>query len=120
MSTRELLAGLDYDYSRLLRLMTEQGWTTVHAFWAEAPTLFHARGPFPPGDIVEDPATGAAAAAFGGYLRSLGLVEVPGQVTVLQGHDMGSPSRLLVDLAKEDETVRVTGVARALPDPDPP
>ncbi|WP_080647086.1 PhzF family phenazine biosynthesis protein [Salinispora arenicola] len=25
--------------------------------------------PFPPGGVVEDPATGAAAAALGGYLR---------------------------------------------------
>ena len=34
--------------------------------------VFHARNPFPPGGVVEDPATGAAAAAFGGYLRELG------------------------------------------------
>ena len=65
--------------------------------------------------MVEDPATGAAAAAFGGYLRTLGLVDVPAQVTVLQGQDMGRPSRLLIDITNDDR-VRVTGSASALPD----
>ena len=36
------------------------------------PDRFRSRNPFPPGGVVEDPATGAAAAAFGGYLRELG------------------------------------------------
>jgi len=64
--------------------------------------------------VVEDPATGAAAAAFGGYLRTLGLVEPPAQVTVLQGEDMGSPSRLVVDITADDR-VRVTGAAAECP-----
>ena len=38
---------------------------------ARTPTTFHARDPFPPGGVVEDPATGAAAAALGAYLREL-------------------------------------------------
>jgi hypothetical protein len=41
----------------------------------------------------------AAAAAFGGYLRALALVDVPARVTILQGEDIGRPGRLLVDLA---------------------
>ncbi len=85
--------------------MAGQGWTTVHLVWAESPVVFHARNPFPPGGVVEDPATGAAAAAFGGYLRALALVDVPARVTILQGEDMGRPSRLLVDLAAGDERV---------------
>ena len=52
--------------------MAEQGWTTVDVVWRESATVFHARNPFPPGGIVEDPATGAAAAALGAYLRALG------------------------------------------------
>jgi len=114
-ATRERLADLDYDYPMLQRLMDEQGWTTLHLFWAQTPTLFHARDPFPPGGVVEDPATGAAAAAFGGYLRALHLVPVPGQVTVLQGQDMGAPSRLLIDLDAGSAAVRVTGTAAQLP-----
>ena len=109
--TTERLADFDYDFPALQALMAEEGWTTVHAFRAESPTVFHARNAFPPGGVVEDPATGAAAAAFGGYLRSLGFVTPPARVTILQGADMGRPSRLLVDLAAGVETVDVTGTA---------
>jgi len=94
--------------------MAEQRWTTLHLFWAETPTLFQARNPFPPGGVVEDPATGAAAAAFGGYLRALHLVPVPGRVTILQGQDMGAPSRLIVDLDDSAPGVKVTGRATRL------
>jgi PhzF family phenazine biosynthesis protein len=107
----ERLADFAYDFPALQGLMAEEGWTTVHAFWAESPTVFHARNAFPPGGVVEDPATGAAAAAFGGYLRSLGLVVPPARLTLLQGAGMGRPSRLLVDLGVDEDTVAVTGTA---------
>jgi PhzF family phenazine biosynthesis protein len=112
---RARLAALDYDFPALGKLMAGAGWTTVHLVWAESPHVFHARDPFPPGGVVEDPATGAAAAAFGGYLRALALVDVPARVTILQGEDMGRPSRLLVDLAVGDERVHVTGTADPIP-----
>jgi PhzF family phenazine biosynthesis protein len=112
---RGALADLDYDYPALAALMAAEGWTTVHLFWSQTATTFHCRDPFPPGGVVEDPATGAAAAAFGGYLRDLGLVPVPSRITLHQGYDMGSPSRLLVDLARGVTTVAVTGSATRLP-----
>ena len=105
------LAAFDYDYPALERLMADEGWTTLHAFWSESPTVFQARNAFPPGGVVEDPATGAAAAAFGGYLRSLALVPTPTRLTIHQGAGMGRPSRLLVDLAADVDTVDVTGHA---------
>jgi PhzF family phenazine biosynthesis protein len=108
---RGRLAALDYDYPALDKLMARQGWTTLHLVWAESRAVFHARDPFPPGGVIEDPATGAAAAAFGGYLRALALVDVPSRVTILQGADMGRPCRLLVDLAAGEDRVRVTGAA---------
>ncbi|MFC4949883.1 PhzF family phenazine biosynthesis protein [Pseudonocardia sp. GCM10023141] len=114
---RALLAALDYDYPALAALMAERNWVTVHLVWAESSTTFHARDPFPPGGVVEDPATGAAAAAFGGYLRALGLVELPATVTILQGVDMGRPSRLLVDITADSDQIQVTGTATALPQP---
>ena len=113
--SRAVLAGLDYDYRALRELMAAEGWTTVHAFWAETDVLFHARDPFPPGGVVEDPATGAAAAAFGGYLRSLGLVRPGTRVTIRQGEDMGRPSLLLVDVDARPAGVRVTGSAAPIP-----
>ena len=96
LRSRELLAQLDYDFDRLAVLMADRGWTTVQAVHADSPTRFAARNPFPPGGVVEDPATGAAAAALGGYLRALGLVDLPATVEIRQGEDMGRPSRLEV------------------------
>ena len=111
VSARDRLAALDYDYEALGALMEERGWTTVHLVHAHSPLVFSARDPFPPGGVREDPATGAAAAAFGGYLRALGLVELPAEVTLFQGEDMGRPSRLLVHLDADDARVRVSGTA---------
>jgi PhzF family phenazine biosynthesis protein len=110
-ASRERLADLDYDFDALADLMRRHGWTTVHLVWRESPGRFHARDPFPVGGVVEDPATGAAAAAFGGYLRALGLVTGPTVLTVRQGEDMGRPSDLLVDVSPHDARVRVTGQA---------
>jgi PhzF family phenazine biosynthesis protein len=112
---RGRLAALDYDYPALETLMALRGWTTVHLVQAESPAVFHARDPFPPGGVVEDPATGAAAAAFGGYLRTLALVDLPARVTVHQGEDMGRPSLLLIDLAAGHDRVQVTGTADPIP-----
>ncbi|TWP49983.1 PhzF family phenazine biosynthesis protein [Lentzea tibetensis] len=108
VSSRERLAELDYDFEALKNLMHANDLTTVHLFWRESPELVHARDPFPVGGVVEDPATGAAAAAFGGYLRDL---EGPQRFVIRQGEDMGRPSRLEVDATGEDRRVTVSGGA---------
>lgn len=110
-ATRERLADLDYDFDRLLRLMERLDLTTVQLVWRESPTVFHVRDPFPIGGVVEDAATGAAAAAFGAYARELALVPEEASLTLHQGHDMGRPSLLEVDLRAGDPRVRVTGAA---------
>ncbi|WP_432545813.1 PhzF family phenazine biosynthesis protein [Kineococcus sp. SYSU DK004] len=116
--TRERLAALDYDVAVLGRLMAERGWTTVDLVHRQDARTFHARNPFPPGGVVEDPATGAAAAALGGYLREGGHVDVPATVTVLQGQDMGRPSVLEVTIPADPAAgIAVTGTAVALPVP---
>ncbi|SCF21474.1 phenazine biosynthesis protein PhzF family [Micromonospora viridifaciens] len=114
VSDRARLAELHYDFDALAALMAERRWTTLQLVHAHTPLLFSSRNPFPPGGVVEDPATGAAAAAFGGYLRALHLVDPPARITLLQGADMGSPSRLLVDVTADDDRVRVTGSARPI------
>ena len=63
--TRERLADLAYDFDRLGAIMAERDWTTIQLVWREDRLRFHSRNPFPPGGVVEDPATGAAAAALG-------------------------------------------------------
>lgn len=112
LRSREQLAALDYDFDALRDLMLEHDLTTVHLFWRESKELVHARDPFPVGGVVEDAATGAAAAAFGGYLRDL---EGPQRFVVSQGEDMGRPSRLEVDATRADRRVTVTGAAVPIP-----
>jgi len=90
--------------------MRDAKWTTVHLFWHEGDRHFQARDPFPIGGVVEDAATGAAAAAFGGYLREIGYAH-SGRITIEQGVDMGRPSLLQVDLVPDAPRVRVTGHA---------
>lgn len=99
--TRERLADLDYDFDALGSLMARRDWTTVQLVWRDPSGEFHARDPFPPGGVYEDPATGAAAAAFGAYLRELRLVETPARIVIHQGSDMGRPSRLVVGVSSE-------------------
>ncbi|MEU5288401.1 PhzF family phenazine biosynthesis isomerase [Streptomyces sp. CA-278952] len=108
-ATRERLADLDYDFTRLEALMHRLDLTTLQLVWREGPTTFHVRDPFPVGGVVEDPATGAAAAAFGAYARELGLVPDAAVLTLHQGADMGRPGTLTVELRAGDARVRVSG-----------
>lgn len=110
-ATRERLGRLDYDFDGLKSFMLGLDLTTVDLVWRETADRFHARNPFPVGGVVEDPATGAAAAAFGAYLRALGAVQPPARVRIRQGEDMGRPSELLVDIADGRPEIQVTGAA---------
>ena len=105
------MAQLNYEFDRLKKVMLDLDLTTVDLVWRERDELYHARNAFPVGGVYEDPATGAAAPAFGGYLRSLDLVTAPAQVTILQGEDMGRPSLLIVDIPPGDDGITVTGGA---------
>jgi PhzF family phenazine biosynthesis protein len=109
--TRARLADLDYDFDTLGNLMRERGWTTIQLFWQQDDNTVHARDPFPVGGVVEDPATGAAAAAFGGYLRAIGQVSQPRRITIVQGEDMGRRSEIVIDIKPDDPRVTVTGAA---------
>ncbi|MER5402488.1 PhzF family phenazine biosynthesis isomerase [Streptomyces sp. NPDC002599] len=108
-ATRARLADLAYDFARLEALMHRLDLTTVQLVWRETATVFHVRDPFPVGGVVEDPATGAAAAAFGAYVREFGLVPEDAELTLHQGEDLGRPGRLTVTLRAGDPRVRVGG-----------
>jgi PhzF family phenazine biosynthesis protein len=92
------LATLNYDFETLKALMLREGITTLQLVWRESANLFHSRNPFPVGGVVEDPATGAAAAALGGYLREAKLIVAPATIFIRQGEAMGRPSRLTVEI----------------------
>ncbi|MFE2166063.1 PhzF family phenazine biosynthesis protein [Streptomyces sp. NPDC059447] len=108
-ATRARLADLDYDFARLEALMRRLDLVTVQLVHRAGPAEFHVRNPFPVGGVVEDPATGAAAAAFGAYARELGLVPEEAVLTLHQGEDMGRPGVLMVELRAGDPRVRVGG-----------
>ncbi|MCG6498212.1 PhzF family phenazine biosynthesis protein [Kitasatospora sp. A2-31] len=110
-ATRDRLARLDYDFDGLAAFMTARDLLTLQLVWRESEHVFHVRDPFPVGGVVEDPATGAAAAAFGAYLRELAAVAAPAVLTLHQGEDLGRPGVLRVELREEDRRVRVSGAA---------
>ncbi|MBD0747054.1 PhzF family phenazine biosynthesis protein [Streptomyces sp. CBMA152] len=114
-ATRERLADLAYDFERLAALMLRLDLTTVQLVWRGSDTVFHVRDPFPVGGVVEDPATGAAAAAFGAYLRELALVPEESVLTLHQGEDLGRPGVLTVTLRTGDPRVRVGGAGTSIP-----
>lgn len=112
VASRARLADLHYDFDALSALMAARGWTTVNLVWREDAHTLHARNPFPPGGVVEDPATGAAAAALGAYLATQDALPDTRRFRILQGHDLGRPSLLQVEVPHDlQQGVRVSGSA---------
>ncbi|MFD8205640.1 PhzF family phenazine biosynthesis protein [Streptomyces sp. NPDC059695] len=114
-ASRERLAHLAYDFARLEALMHRLDLVTLELVWRASAEVFHVRAPFPVGGVVEDPATGAAAAAFGAYARELGLVPEATVLTLHQGEDMGRPGVLTVELRAGDRRIRVGGTGTRIP-----
>jgi len=108
---RDRLESLDYPFESLQALMLEHDLTTIHLVWRESHDRFRARDPFPVGGVVEDPATGAAAAALGAYLRARGEITPPASFEIVQGVEMGRPSLLMVSVVPGEGGVRVSGTA---------
>jgi PhzF family phenazine biosynthesis protein len=108
------LTHLAYPFEALRTLMLEADLTTLQLVWRAGPDRFRARDPFPVGGVVEDPATGAAAAAFGAYLRARGEIVAPASFEILQGVEMGRPGRLIVSIVPGEDGVRVSGSAVAI------
>ena len=109
------LQRLSYDFDALQRLCREHNWVTLQLVAAVGPGQWRARDPFPWGGVVEDPATGAAAAAFAGYLRSLGRVATGDSFVITQGVEMGRPGRIEVELL--DAAALVSGAAARIQAP---
>lgn len=112
LKSRELLSAMRYDLEAGRKLMLAESIGTFSLIYAETPQLFHARNPFPIGGVYEDPATGAAAAAFAGYLRDLGWPH-GGSIEIIQGEDMGMRSRLIAEISPASgASIRVSGTTR--------
>ena len=116
VKTREALASMTYDLHAGRILMNEAGVVTVLIAYAETTQTFHTRNAFASGGVYEDPATGAATAAFAGYLRDIGWPH-DGVIDVIQGEDMGMRSRLRAEFSPVcGSSIRVSGTARLMRD----
>jgi PhzF family phenazine biosynthesis protein len=114
LRSREVLAQMTYDLDAGAALMTRYGLATINLLWAETPRLFHSRNAFAIGGVLEDPATGAAAAALSGYLRDLNWPH-DGTIDIIQGQDMGARSLLRAEIgATSGEGIRVSGRTRVI------
>ena len=116
LNKRQTLSDMDYDFDAVKELMSEEDIVTINLLWKASSACFHSRNAFAAGGVYEDPATGAAAAAFAGYLRDIQW-SGSSSFEVLQGEDMGSPSRLLVEYLPEvGSSIQVSGEASYLVD----
>ena len=114
LKSRAALSAMRYDLAAGRELMNREGLITILLAYAESPRRFHTRNPFASGGVYEDPATGAATAAFAGYLRDLDWPH-GGSIEIIQGEDMGMRSRLRADIGAEPgSSIRVSGNARIM------
>jgi PhzF family phenazine biosynthesis protein len=114
--THQRLADLDYDFDALAAIMREHGIITLQLIWPKSRRRYFSRNPFASSGVVEDPATGAAAAAFGGYLRELGKIGHTARFTIRQGAEIGRPSLIEVSVIEGEPGVRVRGFASPIED----
>lgn len=116
LNERSTLADMNYEFDAVKSIMLEQDIITISLLVNEGEKLFHSRNAFAYGGVVEDPATGAAAAALAGYLRDIEW-QGDGKFEILQGFDMRVPSRLGVEYsATKGASVKVSGTTRNIAD----
>ncbi|WP_456673511.1 PhzF family phenazine biosynthesis protein [Bradyrhizobium sp. RDM12] len=112
LRSRDALARMTYEFERGRALMAQAGLVTIALVNVEKPRLFHVRNAFAAGGVIEDPATGAAAAAFAGYLRDIGWPH-GGALDIVQGEDMGARSLIRAEIGEtKGSSIRVSGTAR--------
>ncbi|HFB66556.1 MAG TPA: PhzF family phenazine biosynthesis isomerase [Aeromonadales bacterium] len=98
VGNKTFLDNMEYDFYLLKSIMASNSLTTLQLIWRENECVYHSRNPFPVGGVIEDPATGASAAALGGYLRDAALVTCPAKIEIYQGEIMGRPSQISVKI----------------------
>ncbi len=114
LSDRHTLSAMKYDFIQGRAFMLKAGLTTIMLVHAETFQLFHARNAFAIGGVYEDPATGAAAAAFAGYLGEIAW-PYGNSIEIIQGEDMGMKSRLRAEISNvKGSSIRVSGRARII------
>ncbi len=114
LKSRSALSAMHYDLAAGRVWMNREALVTILFVFAESNQLFHTRNAFASGGVLEDPATGAASAAFAGYLRDLAWPHA-GHIDLVQGEDMGMRSCIAADFSAElGSSIRVSGRARLI------
>lgn len=114
LSSRRRLTHIGYSFNELLEIQREMALATISLVFRESEDVYHSRNAFAAGGLYEDPATGAAAAALGGYLREL-RIKPSGKLRVIQGEDMGKRSEIFVDYDDSPGAgIRISGEVRVL------
>jgi PhzF family phenazine biosynthesis protein len=114
LNSRAALSAMHYELAQGRTLMQREGLVTILLAHAARDQLFHTRNPFAYGGVYEDPATGAATAAFAGYLRDIHWPH-GGIIDLFQGEDMGMASHLHAEIpAEPGSSIRVFGRARLM------
>jgi len=112
LNSRNKLSAMTYNLEDGRTFMRDIGLVTVMLVYSETEQLFHTRNPFASGGVYEDPATGAASAAFAGYLRDINWPH-KGEINIVQGEDMGSRSLIRAELTDvPNSSIRVSGSVR--------
>ncbi len=88
------------------RVCAAVGASSMYLF-AEIPEGIAARMFDPELGIGEDPATGSAAGPLGAYLVRHGRIDAPARIRIRQGEQVGRPSLIEVEVAREGDTYRI-------------
>ncbi|MEM1142087.1 MAG: PhzF family phenazine biosynthesis protein [Pseudomonadota bacterium] len=114
LKDREVLRRMSYDLDEGRRMMREHGFVTIMLVYVDAERRFTVRNAFASGGVLEDPATGAAAAAFAGLLRDQSWPHGD-EFTIVQGEDMGARSLITVSYPDpSDRSVFVHGLTHLI------
>jgi len=114
LNSQQALSDMNYDLNAGRVFMNKEGLVTVMFVYIETPQKFNTRNAFASGGVLEDPATGAATAAFAGYLRDIKWPHA-GLIDIVQGEDMGSRSLIRAEIEEEiGSSIRVSGAARLI------
>lgn len=114
LKARQRLAAMDYDIDAGRDFMNAHGFVTIMLLWPQNDRLFHVRNAFASGGVLEDPATGAAAAALAGCLRDRQML-ADGEINIVQGEDMGLRSLLKATFTGETgSSIRIAGSVRTI------
>ncbi|MBO6919614.1 MAG: PhzF family phenazine biosynthesis protein [Rhizobiaceae bacterium] len=111
---RHDLKRMTYDLGEGREFMRKNDIITIMLVHIKEDQLFDVRNAFASGGVLEDPATGAAAAAFSGYLRDIDWPH-ENRIKIIQGEDMKQRSVLKAEFSDEaGSAIKVSGSTRKL------